>query len=274
MGGDPGWKGLPPMGADGGSKEGATIQGVTASTEARKAAPKMFRGGTQGDWQTPRIGRARVGFQPGRMVPAQCAWPPVCVFGLGYPAPALRTVSPVRLHSPVRPVLVPRICQAKSCETCSGSTYEASSDDPWTEASRDDPWPKACGDDPWPEAPSDDPEPAVMIHGMEPPVMIHGTKPPVIIHGTKPKVRIHGTEPPATVPGPEPSATVSGLEPPATVPSPEAAATVPSPEPAAAVHSPQPPALVCSPEPPAMIYGLEVPAMIPAPEAQPKWGGA
>ena len=52
----------------------------------------------------PRIGRARVGIQPGRMVPAQHAWPPVRLFGPGYPAPALRTVSLVRLHSPVRPV--------------------------------------------------------------------------------------------------------------------------------------------------------------------------
>ena len=61
----------------------------------------------------PRIDRARVGIQPGRIVPAQRIWPPVRLYGPGYPAPALRTVSPVRLHSPVRPGLAPRICRAK-----------------------------------------------------------------------------------------------------------------------------------------------------------------
>ena len=48
----------------------------------------------------PRIGRARVGIQPGLMVPAQRSWPPVHIFSLGYPAPTLCTVSPARLHSP------------------------------------------------------------------------------------------------------------------------------------------------------------------------------
>ncbi|CDQ89473.1 unnamed protein product [Oncorhynchus mykiss] len=40
----------------------------------------------------------------------------VCVWhllGPGYPAPALRAVCPVRLHSPVRPVPAPRTCRAK-----------------------------------------------------------------------------------------------------------------------------------------------------------------
>ena len=45
----------------------------------------------------PRIGRARVGVQPGRMVPAQRIWLLVRHYGPGYPAPALRTVSPVLL---------------------------------------------------------------------------------------------------------------------------------------------------------------------------------
>ncbi|XP_055727839.1 uncharacterized protein LOC129816895 isoform X1 [Salvelinus fontinalis] len=61
----------------------------------------------------PRIGRARVGIEPGRMMPAQRIWSPVRLLGPGYPAPALRTVSPVRLHSPVRPVPAPRTCRAK-----------------------------------------------------------------------------------------------------------------------------------------------------------------
>ena len=52
----------------------------------------------------PRIGRAKVGIQPGGKVPAQRSWPPVHVLGPGYPAPVQRTVSPVRLHSQVRPV--------------------------------------------------------------------------------------------------------------------------------------------------------------------------
>ena len=63
--------------------------------------------------QAPRSGRARVGIQPGRIVPAQRSWPPVRLFGPDYPAPALRTVSPVRQQSPVRPVPAPRTCRAK-----------------------------------------------------------------------------------------------------------------------------------------------------------------
>ncbi|XP_070298705.1 uncharacterized protein [Salvelinus sp. IW2-2015] len=61
----------------------------------------------------PRICRARVSIQPGRVVPALLSRPPVRLLGPVYPAPALRTVSPVRLHSPVRPVPAPRMCSVK-----------------------------------------------------------------------------------------------------------------------------------------------------------------
>jgi hypothetical protein len=63
--------------------------------------------------QAPRSGRARVGIQPGRIVPAQRCWPPVRLFGPGYTAPALRTVSPVPQQSPVRPVPAPHTNRAK-----------------------------------------------------------------------------------------------------------------------------------------------------------------
>ena len=62
---------------------------------------------------TPRICRARMGIQPGRMVPAQRSWSPVCLLSPGYPAPALRTVSPVRFHSPVGPVPAPALAGLK-----------------------------------------------------------------------------------------------------------------------------------------------------------------
>ena len=59
----------------------------------------------------PRIGRGRMGIQPGM----RRSWspvylfgiPPVYLFGPEYPAPALHTVSPVSLHSHVRPVPAP-----------------------------------------------------------------------------------------------------------------------------------------------------------------------
>ena len=55
----------------------------------------------------PRICRARVGIQPGWIVPAQRSWSPVSgLFGPGYPAPALRAVSPVRQHNPVLCVFI------------------------------------------------------------------------------------------------------------------------------------------------------------------------
>eukprot|EP00063_Salmo_salar_P067578 XP_014042413.1 PREDICTED: uncharacterized protein LOC106595571 [Salmo salar] len=50
----------------------------------------------------PHICRARGSVQRGRVVPAQRSWPPVPLLGPMYPAPRTRTVSPVRLHSPVR----------------------------------------------------------------------------------------------------------------------------------------------------------------------------
>ena len=114
----------------------------------------------------PSIGRARVGIQPGRMVPAQHSWPPVRLYGPGYPAPALRTVSPVRLHSPVHPVPAPRRGRAR------------------------------VSIQPGRVVPALRSRPPVVIHGPKPPVMIHGPKPPVVIHGTKPPVMIHGPKPP------------------------------------------------------------------------------
>ena len=53
---------------------------------------------------TPRIGRARVGIEPGAMKPAQRNWSPVCLLSPGYMAPALRMMSRVRQHSPVRAI--------------------------------------------------------------------------------------------------------------------------------------------------------------------------
>ena len=50
----------------------------------------------------PRIGRARVGSETGAMKPALRIWSSVRLLGLAYMAPALRMVSPVRQHSPVR----------------------------------------------------------------------------------------------------------------------------------------------------------------------------
>jgi hypothetical protein len=52
----------------------------------------------------PRIGRAKVGIEPDAMKPALHIWSPVCLLGPAYMAPALRMVSLVRQHSPVRPV--------------------------------------------------------------------------------------------------------------------------------------------------------------------------
>ena len=52
----------------------------------------------------PRIGRARVGIEPGAMKPAQRIWSPGRLLGPGYMAPALRMVSPVRQFSPVRAI--------------------------------------------------------------------------------------------------------------------------------------------------------------------------
>ncbi|XP_070290382.1 purine nucleoside phosphorylase-like [Salvelinus sp. IW2-2015] len=45
-------------------------------------------------------------------MPAQRIWSAVGLLGPGYTAPALRTVSPVRQHSPVRPVPTLRTCRA------------------------------------------------------------------------------------------------------------------------------------------------------------------
>ena len=61
----------------------------------------------------PRICRARVRIQPRRMVLALLSRQPVRLLGPGYPTSALRTLSPVCLHSPVRPVPVPRTCRGK-----------------------------------------------------------------------------------------------------------------------------------------------------------------
>ncbi|XP_055760776.1 uncharacterized protein LOC129838088 [Salvelinus fontinalis] len=52
----------------------------------------------------PRIGRARVGIEPGAMKPAQRIWSSVRLLGPVYMAPALRMVSAVRQHSPVRAI--------------------------------------------------------------------------------------------------------------------------------------------------------------------------
>ncbi|XP_052349959.1 uncharacterized protein LOC127915130 [Oncorhynchus keta] len=52
----------------------------------------------------PRIGRARVGIEPGAMKPAQRIWSPVRLLRPGYMAPVLRMVSQVRQHSPVRSI--------------------------------------------------------------------------------------------------------------------------------------------------------------------------
>ena len=161
VGGDPGGKGMPAVGAGGSSKEGGGsekkgpgLHRVTADTKDLGATPNIFFGGghtgsvaesglrpepTPRAYRkerdtgqapcyavertvspvrihslvryipTPRIGRARVGIQPGRIVLAQRAWPPERLFGPGCLAPALCTVSPVRLHSRVRPVSAPRI---------------------------------------------------------------------------------------------------------------------------------------------------------------------
>uniref|UniRef100_A0A8C7HKJ1 Uncharacterized protein n=1 Tax=Oncorhynchus kisutch TaxID=8019 RepID=A0A8C7HKJ1_ONCKI len=49
----------------------------------------------------PRIGRARVGIEPGAMKPGQRIWSPMRLLGPVYMAPALRMVSPVHQHSPV-----------------------------------------------------------------------------------------------------------------------------------------------------------------------------
>ena len=50
----------------------------------------------------PRIGRARVGIEPGAMKPAQRIWSAVHLLGPGHMAPSLGMVSPVRQHSPPR----------------------------------------------------------------------------------------------------------------------------------------------------------------------------
>ncbi|XP_052314142.1 proline-rich protein 36-like isoform X1 [Oncorhynchus keta] len=52
----------------------------------------------------PRIGRDRVGIEPGAMKPALRIWSPVHLLGPAYMAPALRMVSQVRQHSPVRAI--------------------------------------------------------------------------------------------------------------------------------------------------------------------------
>ena len=52
----------------------------------------------------PRIGRARVGIEPGAMKPALLIWSPVRLLGPVYMAPALCMVSPVRQDSPVRAI--------------------------------------------------------------------------------------------------------------------------------------------------------------------------
>ena len=73
----------------------------------------------------PLIGRARMGIQPGRKVPVQRSWSPVYLLGPGYPALPLRTVSPVSLHSPVRPVhLQDGLCQLYTPDLQCASTAQ------------------------------------------------------------------------------------------------------------------------------------------------------
>ncbi|XP_071218846.1 protein rtoA-like [Salvelinus alpinus] len=105
---------------------------------------------------------ARVGIQPGQIVLAQRSWSPVRRFGPGYPAPALRTVSPVRCDCSSGASSDGLQSGAFSDGLQSGASSDgpqsgASSDDPWHEASSDDPWHEAASDDPWHEASSDDP---------------------------------------------------------------------------------------------------------------------
>ena len=55
----------------------------------------------------PRKCHAKVGIQPGRVVPAQHVWSPVRRFGPGYPVPALSAVSLGCWEGAVRPMPMP-----------------------------------------------------------------------------------------------------------------------------------------------------------------------
>jgi hypothetical protein len=71
---------------------------------------------------TPRICQARMGIQPGRMVPVQRSWSPVHLLGPGYPAPALRTVSPMHQVSSAPPE------SSKSCATSRPGLWKRTGD--------------------------------------------------------------------------------------------------------------------------------------------------
>ncbi|CAB1332394.1 unnamed protein product [Coregonus sp. 'balchen'] len=81
--------------------------GQVPSYAELRTVPRVVRHSPVRPVLAPRTCRAKVGMQPGRSVPAQSSWPPVPFLGPGYPAPVPRAVVPVRVHSPVRPVLMP-----------------------------------------------------------------------------------------------------------------------------------------------------------------------
>ncbi|CAB1314489.1 unnamed protein product [Coregonus sp. 'balchen'] len=81
--------------------------GQVSSYAELRTVPRVFRHSPVRPVLAPRTCRAKVGMQPGRSVPSQRSWPPVPLLGPGYPAPVPRAVVSVRVHSPVRPVLMP-----------------------------------------------------------------------------------------------------------------------------------------------------------------------
>ncbi|XP_064877146.1 uncharacterized protein LOC135572648 [Oncorhynchus nerka] len=151
----------------------------------------------------PRIGRARVGIQPGWMVPAQPAWPPVRLFGPGHPVPALRTVSP----------------------------HQASSASPQS----------VMIHGPEPAVMIHGTEPAVRIYGTEPPATVSSPEPPATVPSPEPPARVPNPGPAARVPSPGPAASVPNPGPAERVPSPVPAERAPSPGLATRVPAPEAP---------------------------------
>uniref|UniRef100_A0A8K9UXU6 Uncharacterized protein n=1 Tax=Oncorhynchus mykiss TaxID=8022 RepID=A0A8K9UXU6_ONCMY len=123
----------------------------------------------------PRIGRARLGIEPGAMKPSQRIWSSVRLLGLGYMAPALRMVSPVRQPSPVR-AIPPRRTGLATGSIQPGQVGQARST-----------------------------RPPVRLHGPVYPVPPPRTSPPVAASRTRLSLRLLPTVAPACPALPDPS---------------------------------------------------------------------
>ncbi|XP_071240786.1 uncharacterized protein [Salvelinus alpinus] len=171
---------------------------------------------------------ARVGIQPGRIVPAQRSWSPVRRFGPGYPAPALRTVSPMRCDCSVRPMPTLRPCRAKVGIQPRGEVQVLSTRSPVLPHSPD-------------QASSRSPQPGSSCASSKDQASSRSPQ-----HGPSSA----SSKDQASSDGPQSGASsdVSNPEPPATVPSPGPATKVPSPGPATRVSAPEAPPKWWEPE--------------------------